>query len=208
MKHVDSSHPQQSYWLVGLEGNVRRVRLSAEGALLVGRGAHNHLVLNDYRISRQHSRIAPERDGFVVYDLNSANGTFVNGVSVRRQQLKPNDEVRFGPHAFRVELDLLDMPEVISTKWRPSESITQFFEVKPKLPPHSSGPASQAGEGSISPDAISNVRDTIRPEGMGSLEIEEDVSFDENSVPLSRESNKFRAQVANFVANTTWPGPN
>ena len=131
---VDSSQPGQpkgSFWLVGLGGNARRVRLSAEGPLLVGRGAHNHLVLNDYRISRQHSRVAHERDGFVVYDLNSANGTFVNGAAVRRQPIQLNDEVRFGPHGFRVEFHLESAavgPPANPARFRATESITRFHQ--------------------------------------------------------------------------------
>src|SRR5262249_12918039 len=74
-----------------------------EATCLVGRGPYNHVVLDDTRISRQHAKIAPEAGGHVVYDLNSANGTYVNDQQVKRQRLKPNDVVRFGPFSFRFE---------------------------------------------------------------------------------------------------------
>jgi sigma-B regulation protein RsbU (phosphoserine phosphatase) len=91
------------YWLVGTDAVTRKVRLSITGPILIGRGAYNHVVLKDSRISRQHARLAPERDGYVVYDLNSTNGTFVNGQPVTRRVLGVNDTVRFGPLAFRIE---------------------------------------------------------------------------------------------------------
>ncbi len=93
----------RTYWLVGVDAVTRKVRLPISGPVLVGRGSYNHVVLKDSRISRQHSRLAPERDGHVVYDLNSTNGTYVNGQPVTRRVLQPNDTVRFGPLAFRIE---------------------------------------------------------------------------------------------------------
>lgn len=90
-------------WLVGVEGKARKVRLPINTGLLVGRGASNHIVLDDPRISRQHARFAPERDGTFLYDLNSANGTIINGVSVTKQKLQVGDVIRFGRYAFRIE---------------------------------------------------------------------------------------------------------
>ena len=227
---MDSSQPSQpkgTYWLVGLEGNSRRVRLSADGPLLVGRGAHNHLVLNDYRISRQHSRVAHERDGFVVYDLNSANGTFVNGVTVRRQPLKPNDEVRFGPHGFRVEFHTEVAVGPVNpnpVKWRPTESITKFHQInqkaplqapdRPTLPPPAPPPAQvhlQHAPGSAPEDdfretakEVGKLRDTVPPDGT-TYPVEEVTDYHEPGVysepPASRESAKFRAEVATVDLN-------
>jgi serine phosphatase RsbU (regulator of sigma subunit)/pSer/pThr/pTyr-binding forkhead associated (FHA) protein len=212
---VDPSQPKGSYWLVGVGGNTRRVRLSADGPLLVGRGAHNHLVLNDYRISRQHSRVANERDGFVVYDLNSANGTSVNGVAVRRQPIKPGDEVRFGPHAFRVEFhhDSTAAGPIPSSpvKWRATESITKFHQLNqispnalapPRVP--STGPASTTGEEVVAfrETLRESTHDTIPPEGVGSIEEitdYHDPGFGEP--PASRESAKFRAEIATVDLN-------
>jgi pSer/pThr/pTyr-binding forkhead associated (FHA) protein len=70
--------PRTCCWLVGLEGTARQLALPINGTILVGRGPYNHIVLDDVRLSRQHARIAPENDRYVVYDLNSINGTFVN----------------------------------------------------------------------------------------------------------------------------------
>ncbi len=91
------------YWLVGLEGKASKFVLPIDAPILIGRGPYNHVALDDVHLSRQHARIAPERDGYVVYDLNSINGTFVNEVPVTRQFLQINDVLRVGPYAFRVE---------------------------------------------------------------------------------------------------------
>jgi serine phosphatase RsbU (regulator of sigma subunit)/pSer/pThr/pTyr-binding forkhead associated (FHA) protein len=95
--------PRACCWLVGLEGRARQFALPINTTILVGRGPYNHIALDDVRLSRQHARIAPEQDRYVVYDLNSINGTFVNDERVTRQFIRPNDIVRFGPYSFRVE---------------------------------------------------------------------------------------------------------
>ncbi len=212
MEPSQPNEPRGSYWLVGLGANTRRVRLSADGPLLVGRGTHNHLVLNDYRISRQHSRVANERDGFVVYDLNSANGTSVNGVAVRRQPIKLGDEVRFGPHAFRVEWQVDSVatgaPHANPVKWRATESITKFHQLKQlavaaKIPqPISLAATSAEDQVAFRETLKESTRDTIPPEGVGSLEETTDYSdpgFGEP--PASRESSSFRAEIASVDLN-------
>lgn len=103
MSRDDSQSTSTPYWLVGIEGKARKVRLPINTPLLVGRGASNHIVLDDPRISRQHARFAPERGGVFLYDLNSANGTIVNGVGVTRHKLQLGDIIRFGRYAFRIE---------------------------------------------------------------------------------------------------------
>ncbi|HSO32049.1 MAG TPA: FHA domain-containing protein, partial [Labilithrix sp.] len=170
-----------SFWLVGLAGNARRVRLSADAPLLVGRGVHNHLVLNDYRISRQHARVAPEPDGFVVYDLNSANGTWVNGVAVRRQRLNPNDQVNFGPFEFRLELQIEETTgsDPLLAVQRPrTEIVTKFTQVAP--------PASAEAAAKMS------TRATIPPEGEGALPLADSHA----ALVMPRDSARFLAEVA------------
>jgi phosphoserine phosphatase RsbU/P len=94
-----------SAYLVAVDGNLVGRRFPLEAPCLVGRGPYNHVVLDDTRISRQHAKVSPEAGGHVVYDLNSANGTFVNDTAIKRHKLQPNDIVRFGPFTFRFESD-------------------------------------------------------------------------------------------------------
>src|SRR6478672_2025971 len=90
-------------WLLALDGDLSGKRFPLDSPCLVGRGPYNHVVLDDTRISRQHAKISPEAGGHVVYDLNSANGTYVNELQVKKQKLQPNDVLRFGPFVFRFE---------------------------------------------------------------------------------------------------------
>jgi pSer/pThr/pTyr-binding forkhead associated (FHA) protein len=72
----------------------------------VGRAPENDLVLDsDEFASTKHARIAPRRDGVWVEDLESTNGTFVNGMKVKdRHKLSPGDVIRVGETDLRFEL--------------------------------------------------------------------------------------------------------
>jgi sigma-B regulation protein RsbU (phosphoserine phosphatase) len=92
-------------FLTGLDGAAAGRRYPLQAPCLIGRDAYNHIIVKDPRVSRQHARVTPEAGGFVVYDLDSANGTFVNGAPVRRRRLTPGDMLRFGPATFRFDGD-------------------------------------------------------------------------------------------------------
>jgi pSer/pThr/pTyr-binding forkhead associated (FHA) protein len=75
-------------------------------AVTVGRAPENDLVLDsDEFASTKHARIEPRRDGVWVEDLDSTNGTFVNGMKVKqRHKLSPGDVIRIGETDLRYEL--------------------------------------------------------------------------------------------------------
>jgi pSer/pThr/pTyr-binding forkhead associated (FHA) protein len=72
----------------------------------LGRSSENDLVLDeDDFASVKHARIEPRRDGVWVEDLDSTNGTFVNGIKLTRpQKLTPGDVIRVGETDLRYEL--------------------------------------------------------------------------------------------------------
>ena len=62
----------------------------------IGREEGNLIQLNDYRVSRHHVKIHEDGGAVLVTDLQSTNGTKINGESVRIWQLKPGDLVTLG----------------------------------------------------------------------------------------------------------------
>ena len=66
------------------------------GQLSVGRDPANQLCLNDRAVSRKHFSITETDAGFHLVDLDSHNGTFVNGIPVRRKLLGHGDTIRVG----------------------------------------------------------------------------------------------------------------
>jgi len=62
----------------------------------IGRQSGNGLVLRDNRTSRNHSRIVFEDGNYVIEDLNSRHGTWVNGQQIARHILRNSDRIEFG----------------------------------------------------------------------------------------------------------------
>ena len=71
----------------------------------IGRGGQNDLVLDgDEFASARHARIEARGDGVWVQDLDSTNGTFINGARVAgAQRLGPGDTLRVGETDLRLE---------------------------------------------------------------------------------------------------------
>ncbi|NBT12589.1 MAG: FHA domain-containing protein [Planctomycetia bacterium] len=74
-----------------------RFELSAhEGAVSIGREAGNFIQLDDHEVSRRHAEIRRVDGAFVVGDLESSNGTYVNNRKVERVELTSGDQIQVG----------------------------------------------------------------------------------------------------------------
>lgn len=91
------------------------------GGLIIGRGPGT-IGLRDSSVSRRHARIYRKEDKYYIQDLNSINGTFINGIRIDRPvELKHGDHVRVGKailsfneeEYFEVELDETEFSQLI-----------------------------------------------------------------------------------------------
>lgn len=71
-----------------------------EESLTIGRETGADLCIADASVSRRHSKIENQETGFVITDLESLNGTFVNDLPVRSRRLEHGDRVRIGDSQF------------------------------------------------------------------------------------------------------------
>lgn len=83
-----------------LEMGAKRYPLPSGGAT-IGRSPENDIHLVDGLASRRHARVDLQQGAFVISDLGSANGTFVNGKRIERQKLGDGDEIRIGDSRLR-----------------------------------------------------------------------------------------------------------
>jgi serine phosphatase RsbU (regulator of sigma subunit)/pSer/pThr/pTyr-binding forkhead associated (FHA) protein len=97
--------------VVDPNGNRKRVPLDPV-PFLIGRQPENHLILRDSRVSRSHARIVLENGVYVLEDLGSRHGTFVNGRRVKRKELENTDRVEFGAQDSYQLLFALDGAEL------------------------------------------------------------------------------------------------
>ena len=62
----------------------------------LGRGPQNTIRILDTEVSRNHAEILFENGTWSLHDLDSSNGSFVNGQSIRSQSLKSGDQLQIG----------------------------------------------------------------------------------------------------------------
>ncbi len=88
--------------LVTLEGpNAGRQYPLGEGCALVGRQQNSTIHLDSLAVSRQHAKILRAGNSFFVEDLDSSNGTFLNGQRVSgRSPLTESDTLQIGPYVL------------------------------------------------------------------------------------------------------------
>lgn len=84
----------------GGPGIGSRYVLSASSVVL-GRDNDCNIHLDDQSVSRQHARIDPTTSGYLLVDLNSTNGTFVNDISLTERNLEDGDYICVGQYMFR-----------------------------------------------------------------------------------------------------------
>jgi len=71
-----------------------------ENVLKLGRAPDNHIVVNDGRVSRYHSLLRREGTNYVLEDVGTSNGTYVNNHRIQRHVLVPGDVIRIGQTTF------------------------------------------------------------------------------------------------------------
>jgi pSer/pThr/pTyr-binding forkhead associated (FHA) protein len=78
--------------------------------LNIGRRADNHLIIDDPRISRVHAQLRLVRGRFVIFDLESSGGTWVNGERIHQRALQPGDVISLSgvPLVFGQDSHLAD----------------------------------------------------------------------------------------------------
>ena len=70
-----------------------RVHSLNESVVNIGRRLENQLVIDDPRVSRNHAQLRAIKGRFVLFDLNSTGGTFVNGQRTSQTVLYPGDVI-------------------------------------------------------------------------------------------------------------------
>lgn len=84
--------------IVKLGDNVVQKYFFVQESMSVGRAPDNEIVIENLAVSRAHSVIRREEEHYVVTDLGSSNGTYVNGVKVKKTELVDKDVITIGKH--------------------------------------------------------------------------------------------------------------
>ena len=74
------------------------------GVTTLGRSATNDIVLPDHTASRRHCQIYWAEDAYVLEDLHSSNGTYLNGEQIQLAFLRDEDIIRVGEQILQFRL--------------------------------------------------------------------------------------------------------
>lgn len=88
-------------------GNVRDLKegsiIPIRSDLTIGRKDDNSIILNEQHVSGKHAKIIVRNDSLFVEDLNSTNGTYLNGKKINgKTKLSNKDEVKIGNVTFKI----------------------------------------------------------------------------------------------------------
>src|SRR5512147_1167888 len=140
------------FQLIMRSGPTPGAAFALEGdQMTIGRDSTNEIVINDAEVSRRHARLTFQGGKYVLEDLGSTNGTFVNGQRLAGPRvLKPGEVVSFGEQIVLVfEAVSLD-PGATMVSPRAAAVPAAARPVPPPPPP----PAQYAGSVPASPSPV------------------------------------------------------
>lgn len=103
---VRGQRTDSAIWGIDVEkgpSNLRGLHVDMLGPVVVGRAASSDIVINQQYVSSTHARFTIQGPALVLEDLDSTNGTLVNGRLIDQPvTLRDNDEVQIGDVVMRV----------------------------------------------------------------------------------------------------------
>lgn len=100
----DSLRKQSRPALIVMSGNTVGERVSVLGNVFIGRDPRSQLVLSDPGVSYRHACVEDRGEAWVLVDLDSTNGTQVNGQPITEALLHHGDKLCFGNTLVRFEV--------------------------------------------------------------------------------------------------------
>ena len=135
-----------------------------KNTLTIGRDINNEIVINDAEVSRQHCRFQLYGDGYVLEDLGSTNGTWVNDERISGSyQLRPGQIIRLGDNVtLAYEMEGYDadatvaspsgQPQAARTNQPPQQARPpqqQYQQPPPPQPQYQQAPPAQHYAGQV-----------------------------------------------------------
>ena len=142
--------------ILSVDGTVlKEISLMKERTTL-GRKPHNDIQVDNLAVSGEHAAIITILNDSFIEDLNSTNGTLVNGKPIKKHFLQNNDVIEIGKHKLKY---FGEAPAQVSTQ---DFEKTMIIRKPPPMPSVSSAPI-QAAPGPSMSDTQTNMRPLVQP---------------------------------------------
>ncbi len=136
--------------IIAIDGVVIKEAQLTKDRTTLGRRPYNDIVIDNLAVSGEHAVLQMGPDGVFIEDLNSTNGTYVNGKAIKRQTLQNNDTIEIGKYKIRFVTEVPASPHERTMMVRPGGGAGG---VAPPAP----APAGSAGAPADGPRAIIKV---------------------------------------------------
>jgi pSer/pThr/pTyr-binding forkhead associated (FHA) protein len=125
--------PGRTWALHALSSGLATKRYAIDDTVLIGRGKDCDIRIREAHMSRRHARLSLAENGLFIEDLQSSNGTYVNGRRIEKALLKNGDELSFDTVRFRVMCAKVDT-DTDETLVHAPDARTPEPEKKPQRP--------------------------------------------------------------------------
>ena len=129
----------ENYYLVLMDsGSVVKKLAVGKGSYIIGRSDDVDLVISSKDVSRRHAKVVYDGDDFTIEDLESTNGTFVNGKRITIESLQTGDEISIGDYKLIIDdgTGTFSCPEVTEVGRKGQETVIiekHFSTLRKKL---------------------------------------------------------------------------
>jgi len=152
--------------LLVIEGTAQGARFELTGEMLIGRGTQNQIRILDTEASRVHARISHDQQGWRLEDLDSSNGTIVNGELIQSRYLESGDQIQLGgsilvfADAKTLESSLLNVDLIGGSSFDDHSQIIQTYSPK-TLTTESESNRDSLSAGHLQPDDVLRIMGNI-----------------------------------------------
>jgi pSer/pThr/pTyr-binding forkhead associated (FHA) protein len=128
--------------------------------IAIGRDPSNDIIINEVEVSRKHARLLWQDEAYVLEDLGSTNGTFVNGQHLQGlQKLQPGDTILLGENVSLIFEQLqTGADSTVAVQPRPIEAepapVPQYRAPQPEKQATPAPPARPAYSGQVPPGPV------------------------------------------------------
>ena len=131
-KHLDPFIKVSSEQVTSKSAERLKTKIVQEKNVInIGRTSDNDLVINNIKVSRKHAKLDKKGNDWFIEDLESSNGTFINGKKIKRQRVSPGDVITIGGVPLNLERLFSDTKEISGNIQISTNNLT--FRVKDKL---------------------------------------------------------------------------
>lgn len=91
--------------ILKLKNKVLKELKIDQNEIIIGRDATSDIQIDNIAVSREHAMIIKGPNYYFIEDMQSKNGTFVNGKKINKKFLKIDDEILIGKHSLQIILE-------------------------------------------------------------------------------------------------------